>query len=134
MSNRFPIKFYTGPLLSVVLAGLALFTYAGTTTAQVISIPMDVKDGVTAAVIWGVSWVFLQLITLVPWLSFLDQFKIPLATSIAAEIISLLEVNVPGQFEGVTVAAIVLVLALLALLETVKSLSRMDAPGFRSRA
>ena len=42
-----------------------------------VDLPDNVEAGITAVVVWLVSWLFVQLITLLPFLAFLDEFKMP---------------------------------------------------------
>jgi len=80
-----------------------------------VALPDDVKVGIVAVVVWLVSWVFAQLIALVPFLKFLEEFKEPLALAISAALIGALENAIPDAFGTIAVIGIQLVLALLAL-------------------
>ena len=79
-----------------------------------VALPDPVKISMTGVIVWIVSWLFAQLITMVPWLSFLEQFKEPLALSIAAALIGWLENAVPDAYGGIAVAGIQLLLVILA--------------------
>ena len=80
-----------------------------------VQLPDGVRVGITAVIVWLVSWVFAQLILLVPFLKFLEEFKEPLALAIAAALIGWIENIVPDAYGGVAVLAIQLLLAILAL-------------------
>lgn len=79
-----------------------------------VALPDPVKIALTGVIVWLVSWLFAQLIAMVPWLKFLEEFKEPLALSIAAALIGLIEGAVPDAYAGIAVAAIQLVLVILA--------------------
>ena len=80
-----------------------------------VSLPDTVRVGITAVVLWLVSIVLSNLILLVPFLAFLEQFKQPLSLALAAALIGLVEKAVPDAYARVAVIAIQLVLAVLAV-------------------
>lgn len=79
-----------------------------------VALPDPVKIALTGAVVWIVSWLFAQLIAMVPFLKFLEEFKEPLALAIAAALISWIENIVPDAYGGIAVAGIQLLLVILA--------------------
>jgi len=79
-----------------------------------VALPDPVKIALTSVVVWLVSWGFAQLIALIPFLSFLEQFREPLALAIAAALIGWVETAVPDAYAGIAVASIQLVLVILA--------------------
>lgn len=79
-----------------------------------VALPDPVKIALTGAVVWIVSWLFAQLIAMIPWLQFLEEFKEPLALAIAAALIGWIEAAVPDAYAGIAVAAIQLLLVILA--------------------
>ena len=79
-----------------------------------VALPDDVKIGIAAVVLWLVSFVFSQLIALVPFLKFLEEFREPLALAIAAALIGWLENALPTGLDNIAILAIQLVLAVLA--------------------
>jgi hypothetical protein len=118
--------------LFVVLVAL-LLTSCAPAVAQFVDLPDEVEGGITAVVVWAISWLFVQLITLVPFLKFLEEFKMPLALALSAQLIALIENAVPDAFGGVAIAGIVLVLTILALFGVGEVLRKRETPGFRSR-
>lgn len=120
--------------LFVVLA-MAVFVLSACAPAVqgFVDLPDEVEGGITAVIVWAVSWLFVQLITLVPFLSFLDEFKMPLALAIAAQLIAFLENIIPDAFGGVAIAGIVLVLTVLALFGVGEQLRKREVRGFKSR-
>lgn len=98
-----------------------------------VELPQNVQTGITAVIVFGVSWLFTQLITLAPFLKFLDEFKLPFATAISAQVIAFIQNNVPDAFGGVAVSGIVFLLAILSLFGVGQQLIKQNAPGFRSR-
>lgn len=93
-----------------------------------VEFPEEVKVGVIAVVVWAISWAFAQLVALVPFLSFLNEFKEPLALAISAALIGWLQNAIPDQYGGIAVIGVQLVLAILALLGVGKALG---AKGYR---
>lgn len=117
-----------------IVALLVVFLPAiGAVQFGFVDLPEQVEAGITAVIVWAISWLFVQLITLVPFLAFLDEFKMPLALAISAQLIALIENYVPDAFGGVAVAGIVFVLAILALFGVGEQLRKARAPGFRPR-
>ena len=93
-----------------------------------VALPDDLKVGITALVLWAISWAFVQLITLVPFLKFLDDFKQPLALAISAALIGAFEDAVPDQYGNVAIIGVQLVLAIIAMFQVNKTLG---ARGYR---
>lgn len=120
-------------LLVLVLLLVLLLTACAPAVAQFVDLPDEVEGGITAVVVWAVSWLFVQLITLVPFLKFLDEFKMPLALALSAQLIALIENAVPDAFGGVAIAGIVLVLTILALFGVGEVLRKRNVRGFKSR-
>ena len=83
--------------------------------ARIIALPDPLKAGITAVVTWLVSMVLANIILLVPFLQFLEQFKGPLSLSLAIAVISTIEKAVPDMYGRVAIAALQLVLAVLAM-------------------
>jgi hypothetical protein len=96
-------------LPALLLAGCA------PTVQGFVALPDDVKIGLTAVVVWVVSFFFAKLLALVPYLKFLEQFREPLALAIAAALIGVIETNIPDAYATVAVVAIQLLLAILAM-------------------
>ena len=125
------MKQYLAP--AVIVAMLLLLPASAAVNMGFVDLPPQVETGITAVVVFGVSWLFVQLITLVPFLAFLEQFKMPLALAVSAQLIAWIEQLVPDAYGGVAVSGIVLVLAILALFGIGGQLKEMNAPGFRER-
>jgi hypothetical protein len=119
-------------LLVLVLFAL-LLTACAPAVAQFVDLPDNVEGGITAVVVWAVSWLFVQLITLWKFLSFLEEFKMPLALALSAQLIALIENAVPDAFGGVAIAGIVLILTILALFGVGEVLRKRNVRGFKSR-
>jgi len=83
--------------------------------SKLIVLPDTVKAGITAVVLYVVSFLLTNIILLVPFLSFLEQFKVPLAASIALAVLAAIEKAIPDIYETVAIAALKLVLAVLAV-------------------
>ena len=98
-----------------------------------VDLPTGVETGIASVVLFAISWIFVQLVTLWKPLQFLDQFKVPLATAITAQLIAWIEQIVPDAFGGVAVAGIVFVLAILAVFGVGQELAAQNAKGFRTR-
>jgi hypothetical protein len=114
----------------ILFAALALTACSGQGFVQ---LPDTVQAGITAVILWAVSWLFVQLITLVPWLAFLDEFKTPLAMAIAAALIGWIQNAVPDAYGAVAILAIQLVLAILALFKVGEVLQKRNVRGFKAR-
>ena len=84
-------------------------------TSGFVALPDSVKVGITAIVLWLVSIVITNLILLVPFLVFLEDFKQPLSLALAAALIAVIEKAIPDAYARVAVIAIQLVLAILAM-------------------
>lgn len=81
-----------------------------------VELPADAKAGITGVVLFAVSWLFVQLFMLLPFLkNILDGFQTPLAMAISAALIGLIQNSTPDALGNVVVLAVQLVLALLAL-------------------
>ena len=87
-----------------------------------VALPDEVKVSITALIVWAVAWGFMKLVTLVPFLKFLDPFKEPIALVIAAALIGAFENAIPDSYAQVAVVGVQLVLALLALFGAGKAL------------
>lgn len=84
-------------------------------TAGFVALPDGIKVSLTAIVTWVVSMVLTNLILLVPFLAFLEQFKQPLSLALAAALIGVIEKAIPDSYAKVAIIAIELVLAILAM-------------------
>lgn len=133
--KEFEMKKYLAPVVILLtLLLLPAISAAGSVGLGFVDLPDQVETGITAVIVFAVSWLFVQLITLVPFLKFLDEFKLPLAMAVSAQVITWIENIVPDAFGNVTIAGIVFVLAILSLFGIGNQLRKMNAPGFRSRS
>ena len=57
--------------------------------SRFVALPDPLKLGIAGVVLWLVSTLFANLIILVPFLVFLEQFKEPLALAISAALIEI---------------------------------------------
>jgi hypothetical protein len=119
--------------LAIVLALLLFLPSADANIPGFVDLPGQVESGITSAVIWGISWLFVQLLTLIPLLKFLDEFKLPLSMAVSAQLIAWIERVVPDAFGGVAIAGIIFVLAILALFGVGEVLRQRGASGFTAR-
>jgi len=91
----------------------------------------NVELGITGVVVWLVSWFVAQLIFMLPFLKFLEDFKQPLALALAAQLIAFIEHSVPDAFGGIAVAGVVLLLAVLAYFKIGEALTARGVRGFK---
>ena len=89
-------KFLAPAIVVLVLVLLPASSAAGSVGVGFVDLPDNVETGITAVIVFAVSWLFVQLITLIPFLAFLDEFKLPLAMAVSAQVITLIENAVPG--------------------------------------
>lgn len=120
-------------ILFVFLAVLMALVLAACAPAvqRVVDLPDTLEADIMAVVLFGVSWVFVQLVTLVPFLKFLDDFKVPLSMAISAQLIGLIEANVPDAYGAVVILALQLILAVVALFLTAEKLKARGVKGFK---
>jgi len=90
-----------------------------------VELPSALKAGITAVTTWLVVMFVTNVILLVPFLAFLEQFKGPLALALAATVISGIEKAVPDAYGKVAIAALQLLLAILAVFGVGAELSAM---------
>lgn len=95
--------------------------------AYFVALPDVVKAGLTAVVLYLVSVLFANLILLLPFLAFLEQFREPLAQSLAIAFIAWLQNILPDAYPQVAVLAIELLLAVLAIFGIGATLAAMGA-------
>lgn len=94
-------------------------------------LPDTVKVGITAVVLFVVSFFLAKLLALVPFLKFLEEFREPLALAIAAALIGWIESAVPDAYAQVAVIALQLILAVLALFGIGTTLKNKGVKAFR---
>lgn len=127
------MKYLAPVLIALIVVLVPASSVAGSVGLGFVDLPQNVETGITAVIVFAVSWLFVQLITLVPFLQFLEEFKMPFALAISAQLIAWIENLVPDAFGGVAIAGIVFVLAILAVFGVGEQLYKMNAPGFRAR-
>lgn len=79
-----------------------------------VALPDPVKAGIAAVVLYVVSVAIANAILLVPFLAFLEAFKIPLASGLAAALIGWIEKVLPDAYPEASILAVQLLLAILA--------------------
>lgn len=126
-------KFYA-PAIIVLLLLLLPSVGGGTGVMPFVDLPNGVEVGIASLILFLASWLFVQLITLFPFLAFLDEFKVPLATAVSAQLIAWIEQLVPDAYGDVAISGIVFILAILAVFGVGAKLAKMNARGFQSRA
>lgn len=105
---------------------------ACTSTATAITLPDALKTQFTLVVVAIVSYLFTKLITLVPFLKWLDAYREPLALGLAAYLIDLIETSVPDAYGGVAIAGLTLLLAILSLFKFFEVLRAKEVKFFRT--
>jgi hypothetical protein len=79
-----------------------------------VALPDTLKAGVAAVVLYVVSVVLTNVILLVPFLAFLEAFKVPLASALGAALITWVENILPDAYPEASLLAVQLALAILA--------------------
>jgi hypothetical protein len=127
-SNK-PVRKMFSLFVAMVLGVLFLSACAPVAGAQgFVELPDDVRVGITSVVLVAVSWLIVRLVTLIPALKFLDQFRTPLAMAVAAELITLIQNAVPDAFGSIAILALKLILAVVALFLIAE---KLKAKGYR---
>lgn len=124
-------KFLLGLAMALGVFLLSACTSAQGLTQGFVELPGGVKAGITAAVLVVVTFGFMKLITLVPFLQFLEPFREPLAMAIAAEIITYVQNITPDAYGTVVILGIQLILAILALFKFFEILRVRGVKGFK---
>lgn len=99
--------------------------------APVIALPEPLKLSITGLFVWLVAFLFAKLITLVPFLKFLEPYKTPIAMAAAAAVIGWIELNTPDAYGAAVVAAIQLILVILALFGVGEALKQRGVKFFQ---
>ena len=111
-------------LKHVLLAFSIILSLAACTAQGFVSLPDDVVLGINAIAVLLFGYGIAYVIALVPFLSFLKDFQVPLAAAISAQVIQLLQVSIPDQFGAVAIHALRALLALIAIYTAAKQLNR----------
>ena len=111
-------------LKSVSLILLLALVLTACTAQGFVSLPDDVVLGINAVAVLLFGYGIAYVIALVPFLSFLKDFQVPLAAAISAQVIQFLQVSIPDQFGAVAVHALRALLALIAIYTAAKQLNR----------
>lgn len=106
-------------LMLVLVLGLAACAPAA---HPFVELPEDVRVGLGAVVLALVSWVLVRVVTLFPWLKFLEEYRLPVAAGLAAVLVDFLQNAVPDAYGRVAILALQLILAVLALFITFERL------------
>jgi len=96
-----------------------------------VQLPDELKIVITSLILAAVSFVFAKLIALVPFLSFLEQFRQPVAMAVAAALIGWFQNIVPDAYAAVAILGLQLVLAVLALFKVGDVLKERGVKGFK---
>lgn len=110
---------------------LALTACLSQPIAQFVPLPDAVKTGITAVIVWAVSFFFAKLIVLIPFLKFLEEFRMPLALAIAVEVINVIQNALLSQYAAAEILALQLILAILALFGVGEVLRVKGIKGFK---
>ena len=81
-----------------------------------VALPDPVKAGVVAVVVWVVSFLFANLVALVPFLAFLAQYIPQIAIVVAGLVVSQIEKLLPTGYPEISIKAVELVLMILGVL------------------
>jgi hypothetical protein len=120
-------------LFVIVMVALAFVLSACAPAVQgVVDLPDTLEANITALILVVVSWVLAQLIVLVPFLRFLEDFKTPLALGISAQLIGFIEAAVPDAYGAAAILAIQLILVVIGLFLSAETLRLRGARGFKS--
>lgn len=121
-------------LFLVVMTGFMLSACAPVAGAVqgVVDLPDPLEANITALILVVVSWVIAQLIVLVPFLRFLEDFKTPLALGISAQLIAFVEQAVPDAYGAAAILAIQLLLVVVGLFMTAETLRLRGVRGFKA--
>lgn len=106
-------------LVLVIVLALTACTAQG-----FVSFPDDVVLGINALAVLLFGYGIAYLIALVPFLSFLRDFQVPLASAVSVQIISFLQNAIPDQFGSVAIHGLRALLALVAIYTAAKQLER----------
>jgi hypothetical protein len=121
----------TFKFLSLFVLAAVLLAACAPASQGFVALPDGVRLGITAVVVWVVSFFLAKLIALVPFLSFLEEFREPLALAIAAALIGWIENIVPDAYGAIAVIAIQLILAILAFFGVGNVLKKRGVKGFK---
>jgi hypothetical protein len=123
-----------GLLLVLALGVFVLASCSGVASAAqgVVDLPDTLEANITALILVVVSWVLAQLIVLVPFLRFLEDFKTPLALGISAQLIGFIEAAVPDAYGAAAILAIQLILVVIGLFLSAETLRLRGVRGFRA--
>ena len=122
-------------LVAMVLGVLILAACGPVAGAQgFVQLDPTLKAGISAVILWVISWVIVQLVTLWKPLQFLDQYKEQIAMAISAALIGWIESVTPDAYGSAVVAGIQFLLIILALFGVGRQLAARNVRGFKSRA
>ncbi len=79
-----------------------------------VALPDTVKAGILAVVLYVVAVALTNLVLLVPFLAFLEAFKVPLASGLGAALVAYIENILPDAYPQASILAVQLALAILA--------------------
>ena len=128
------MKKIVGLFVAVVLMAFLVVACGPVAGAQgIIQLDPTVRAGIAAVILWGVSWVMVQLATLWKPLQSLDQYKEQIAMAISAALIGWIESAVPDAYGPAVISGIQFVLVILALFGVGRQLAARNTPGFRAR-
>ena len=111
----------------VVLLAIVALALTACTAQGFVGLPDDVQTGINMVAVLLIGYAFAYVVALVPFLSFLEQFKLPLAAAVSAQLISFLQVSVPDQYGDIAIHGLRLLLAVVALLMAGVQLKRQGA-------
>jgi hypothetical protein len=118
-------------LFAVLLLGVVLLSACAPAAAGFVELPEDVRIGIGSVVLVVASWLIARLVLLLPFLRFLEDFRVPLAAAIATQLIDVIQNAVPDAYGEVAVLALKLVLAVLALFLTFDRLRLRGVRAFQ---
>lgn len=121
----------TFKFVSIFVLAAVLLAACAPAAAQFVQFPDSVQIGITAVVIWVIAFFFAKLIALVPFLSFLEEFREPVSLAVAAALIGWLQNIVPDAYGQVAITAIQLILAILAAFGVGNALKARGVKGFK---
>ncbi len=102
-------------LLMFVLMFLLAFALTACVAQGFVSLPDDVVKGINLVILAAVSYAIAYIVVLVPFLSFLEQFRLPLAGAIAVQLIDVLQVAIPDQYGTFAIYVLRAILSLVVV-------------------
>lgn len=122
---------YTTNIILIAIGLAVLFFLPQPAVQGFVQLPEQTVDGIGLVVLLAVSWLLSGLITLVPWLAFLDQFRVPFAAAVALALVNAIQNFVPDQYGEGAIMIINFILWVIGLYVTFDKLRERGSPLMR---